>query len=522
MRMYWALAAAFAAGLALPARAAQSGRPGELFQFGAGARGLAMGSAHTALVNDVTAVYYNPAGLGLLPAREVAFMRANLFGGASYDYIGYAQNKKKRAGGWGVEVIRLGASGSDGRDEFNQKTGGFAWSETAFGLAHGWRGVFHPGLSIGLKGKMLNRTLGSSSDRLIGVDFGAQFGPMASGRLTLGAVIQNAFGLTQGDTSDKLEPVIRAGAAYRVVGPLTVAGDLSADGELRIGTEYAWGIGALRVGMEDRQIAFGGGLLLRSKYRFDLALVNHPTLGMSQRLSIGYKFGPRQELAAGKSPKMQAFATEYLANGQAELQKREYVKASADLETALGIDPNAGDGSWKDRAGRLKRLVKAMELDTRAEDQEAFRLDSPAALMAFTVVSAYLDGDEDRAMLLAHATAGTVNRHGGYRRLLDSMAQLTGRKVDRDSIIPPARLTALRMKQGVDAVYQRRFPAAAEALRDALWLEPGNAMAWTRLGSAYFAMGDKSRAGVAWKKALEINPADEKLKAFMAAQGMEP
>lgn len=514
------LAALLALGLSVPARAASAGRPGELFQFGAGARGLAMGSAHTAFVNDVTSVYYNPAGLGLLPAREVAFMRANLFGGASYDYIGYAQNKKKRAGGWGVEVIRLGASGPDSRDEFNQKTGGFAWSETAFGVAHGWRGVFHPGLSIGLKGKMLNRSLGSSSDRLIGLDLGAQFGPLASGRLMLGAVVQNAFGLTQGDTSDKLEPVIRAGAAYRIVGPLSLAGDVSADGEFRVGTEYAWGIGALRVGMEDRQIAFGGGLLLRSKYRFDIALVNHPTLGMSQRLSVGYRFGARQELAAGKSPKMQAFATEYLANGQAELQKREYLKASSDLDTALGIDPNVGDGSWKERAGRLRRMVKAMALDTHAEDQEAFRQDNPAAFMAYTVVSAFLDGEEDRAMLLAHATAGTVNRHGGYRRLLDAVSQLTGRKVDRDSILPPARLSALRMKQGVDAVYQRRFPVAVEALRDALWLEPNNAMAWTRLGSAYFAMGDKPRAAAAWKKALEINPADEKLKAFMTAQGI--
>ena len=507
--------------LAAPVGASTAGRPGELFQFGASARGLAMGGAHTAMVNDVTSVYYNPAGLGLLPGREVGFMRATLFGDASYDYIGYAQNKKKKAGGWGVEIIRLGASGGDGRDELNNKTGGFDWSETSFGLAHGWRGVFHPDLSFGLKGKMLNRSLGSSSDRLLGADLGVQAGPFNSGRLMLGAVVQNAFSMAQGDTDDKLEPVIRAGASWRVVGPLTLVGDVSADGEFRMGTEYSFGFAALRAGIEDRQLSFGGGLLLRSKYRLDLALLSHPVLGMSQRISVGYKFGARQDLAAGKAPKMQAFAGEYLANGQGELQKRDYLRAAKDFDTALGIDPNVGDGAWKERAGRLRRFVKALDLETHPEDQDAFKQDNPAAFMAFQVASAWLDGEEDRAMLLAHATAGTINRHGGYRRLLDGMAALTGRKVDRDAVLPPARLSALRMKQGVDAMYQRRFGPAVEALRDALWLEPNNAVAWTRLGSAYFAQGDKPRAAAAWKKALEINPGDEKLKAFMTAQGLE-
>ena len=507
--------------LAASAWAGQGGRPGEIFQFGANARGLAMGGANTAFASDVTSVYYNPAGLGLLPTREVTFMRASLFGDASYDYLAYAQNKKKRAGGWGLELIRLGVSGADGRDENNNKTGGFAWSETAFGLAHGWRGLFHPDLSFGLKAKMLNRSLGSSSDRLIGMDLGVQAGPFASGKLMLGGVVQNVFSLAQGDTDDKLEPVVRAGFAYKVVGPLALTGDISADGDFRIGTEYAWGIAAVRAGLEDKQLSFGGGINFRSKYRFDLALLNHPTLGMSQRFSVGYRFGARQELAQGKSPKMQAFASEYLANGQAELQKRDYLRASKDIDTALGIDPNVGDGSWRERAVRLRRLVKEMQLESHPEDVESFRQDNPASFMAYTVVTAWLDGEEDRAMLLAHATAGTVSRNGAYRRLLEAMSRLTGRKVDRDAILPPARLAALRMKQGVDAVYQRRFGPAVEALRDALWLEPNNAAAWTRLGSAYFAMGDRPRAGAAWKKALELNPADEKLKQFMAAQGVE-
>jgi len=507
----------------LPARAGSvGGQAGEIFTFGAGARALAMGSAHTAAVNDVTSVYYNPAGLGLLPARELTFLRANLFEGATYDYIGYAQNKKKRAGGWGMELIRLNVGGGEGRDEFNQESGSFDYSEMALGLAHGWRGVFHPKLSAGLKFKMLQRTLGSSSDRLFGMDLGFQYGPWFDERFMLGLVAQNIFGLTQGDTEDELELSVRFGAAYRVAGPLSLTADISDSGDIRVGTEYAWGITAVRVGMADQALAFGGGLRFREKYMLDVALQNHPVLGMSQRFSIGYRFGRQAaDAKAGKKPaKMRFYADEFLKNAIAELKKRDYLKASKDLDTALGIDPKVGGGEWKTRSVRLRELVKAMDLQSHSEDQEELQQNAPSAFIAYQVVEAYMSNEEDRAALLAHAAQGGAPRSVAYRRLLDAVTKLTGREKVRDEILPPARLIALKMKQAVDEVYRRQFARAAESLRASLWLDPGNALAWTRLGSAYFAMGDTQRAAAAYKKALEINPNDQKLRRFLESQGL--
>ena len=507
---------------AVPAHAGVGGQAGELFTFGASARALAMGSAHTGAVNDATAVYYNPAGLGLLPGREIAFMRAQLFGDASYDYIAYAQNKKKRAGGWGIEIIRLGASGGEGRDEFNQSAGGFDYSETALSVAHGYRGLFHPKMSFGFKFKMLQRSLGGASDRMLGADLGVQYGPLMNDKLTVGAVALNAFGLVQGDTEDKLSPLLRLGASYKVLGPLSMVADLSSEGELRIGTEYAFGVTSVRVGVDDKNLSFGGGLKFRQKYMFDLALVNHPTLGMSQRLSVGYKFGsavPRPgEL---KTQKQTNYAAEYLNNAKAELQKRNYLRASKDLDTALGIDAKIENGEWNGRAARLRKFVKETELAANEDDSLKLASDGQAALIAQQAIEAYLIGEEDRAMVLAHAAQGSETRDPAYRRLLEGLAKLTGRKVERDQLLPPGRLAALKMKQGVEAVYQRRFEVATEILRESLWLDPSNVLAWTRLGSAYFAMGDKPRAKAAWTKALELNPADQTLRNFMIQQQME-
>lgn len=503
---------AFCAGIA--------GRPGELFNFGAGARSLGMGSAATAVVNDVTSVYYNPAGLGLLPAREVVFMRAVLYEGANYDYLGYAQNKSKTAGGWGLEFIRLGIQGAEGRDEFNNPTGGFGYSETAFSFASGWRGVLHPNMSLGVRGKLLQRSLAGSSDRLIGVDFGAQAGPWMGERLTLGAVASNVVGLKTGDTDDKLPTLLRVGAAYKVVGPLSIAGDFSNDGEFRLGTEYAFGMVAVRLGMADQGLSFGGGLVFKNRYRMDLAVLSHPSLGMSQRISLGYRFGTVTP-AATKGRKMQFFAGQFLGQAQAALKKRDYLKASLALETGIGIDPKLGGGEWRAKAERLRIVVKKMDLEAHPEEADALSQETEAAYIAYAALDAYLSREEDRAVLLAHAASGQEPSKGAYRHLLDALAGLSGKPVDRDLLLPPGRLAELKMKKAVDAVYARRFEGAIVLLREALWLDPENAAAWTKLGSAYFAVNDKTRAAEAYRKALELAPADAKLKEFMSAQGMK-
>ncbi|MEO7800986.1 MAG: PorV/PorQ family protein [Ginsengibacter sp.] len=64
----------------------------EFLNIGAGARGLAMGSAQAASVSDGTAGYWNPAGLtGVKDYPEVNVMHASYFSGiAKYDYANVA------------------------------------------------------------------------------------------------------------------------------------------------------------------------------------------------------------------------------------------------------------------------------------------------------------------------------------------------------------------------------------------------------------------------------------------------
>src|ERR1051325_10481276 len=64
----------------------------EFLNIGAGARGLAMGSAQVATVQDGTAGYWNPAGLvGVKDHPQINIMHAEYFAGiGKYDYASIA------------------------------------------------------------------------------------------------------------------------------------------------------------------------------------------------------------------------------------------------------------------------------------------------------------------------------------------------------------------------------------------------------------------------------------------------
>ena len=86
----------------------------EFLSIGVGARALGMSNAQTALVGDVTAGYWNPAGLLRIENDlEVGLMHAEYFAGiASYDYGAFAKPLKDLASGRkhaiALSIIRFG------------------------------------------------------------------------------------------------------------------------------------------------------------------------------------------------------------------------------------------------------------------------------------------------------------------------------------------------------------------------------------------------------------------------------
>ena len=84
----------------------------DLFAVGGGARGLGMGGAQVALVDDVTAGFWNPAGLYGITNSQFAYMHSERFGGVvAYDYGAFAMPLRNSKDVIGITFFRQGVDG---------------------------------------------------------------------------------------------------------------------------------------------------------------------------------------------------------------------------------------------------------------------------------------------------------------------------------------------------------------------------------------------------------------------------
>jgi hypothetical protein len=85
-----------------------TGQAGAYLKMGVGARALGMGGAFTAIANDATAAFWNPAGLVQLDKKSISTMHTVLKLDRTYNFVNYVQPLKKRKAAWGINYTRFG------------------------------------------------------------------------------------------------------------------------------------------------------------------------------------------------------------------------------------------------------------------------------------------------------------------------------------------------------------------------------------------------------------------------------
>lgn len=140
----------------------------EFLSIGVGARALGMSGAFTAAANDVTAGYWNPAGLlAITDKTQVSLMHSEYFAGiAKYDYGAFVTRIDSRTA-LGLSVIRFGIDDIPDTSELIDANGNinydritsFSAADLAF-LLHFARTTKIEGLSWGANVKVVNRRLG--------------------------------------------------------------------------------------------------------------------------------------------------------------------------------------------------------------------------------------------------------------------------------------------------------------------------------------------------------------------------
>ena len=159
----------------------------EFLNIGAGARGLAMGNAQVASVNDATAGYWNPAGLaGVKDNPNAGIMHADYFAGiAKYDYASLAvpvQNNKRTLG---FSLLRFAVDDipntlylvePDGSINYNNiQTFSSADYAFLFSFAQNIKETETKRISVGANAKVIYRKVGSFASAWgFGLDAGIQ------------------------------------------------------------------------------------------------------------------------------------------------------------------------------------------------------------------------------------------------------------------------------------------------------------------------------------------------------------
>ena len=269
-----------------------------------GARAAAMGSAYTAIANDVTSLYWNPAGLGSLRQREISAMHSRWLMGSSYDFLGYAH--PTRLGTLGFGLSRLSQPEQEGRGENRDKTSYFGASDSVFTIGYGRRVSDRLHLGLGLKA--LQSRIGSYKGQGLAMDLGATYRPQGL-PVSFGLAARNLGpGVRFIGERTRLPLTLSFGAASSFISGMTLSADVGYrpyDKEINfsLGTEYAFlGALALRAGYQSSRneglaakspvlSGFAGGLGFRlSRYRIDYTLTPFGQLGNTQRLSLSARF----------------------------------------------------------------------------------------------------------------------------------------------------------------------------------------------------------------------------------------
>jgi len=175
IRIFWIFTLLFLTGSVVSAAVTKTGTTAAKFlSIGIGPRAIAMGGAFTSVVDDATAMYWNPGGLALIDKYQVLFTQANWIADVTVNYIGVAI-PAGNVGTFGFNVTALTMDDMDITTEQNPEgTGGrFSAGDYAFGFS--FARMLYQDFMIGANVKYVRQDISSSSATSFAIDIGTIF-----------------------------------------------------------------------------------------------------------------------------------------------------------------------------------------------------------------------------------------------------------------------------------------------------------------------------------------------------------
>ena len=146
----------------------------KFLSVGVGPRAIAMGGAFSAIANDASAIYWNPAGIASTDQIQALFSYTGLYGGINLDYLGVVM-PGGTAGNFAVSVTAINY-GSIGVTTESQPDGtGETFSPASYEFGISYARNITQDFAVGATGKIITESIYHSNASGVAFDVGTIF-----------------------------------------------------------------------------------------------------------------------------------------------------------------------------------------------------------------------------------------------------------------------------------------------------------------------------------------------------------
>ena len=340
-------------------------------RIGEGARPVAMGEAFTTMVDDVNSIYWNPAGLGRITHQEITASYLSHIVDINSGYFGYVLPMSTGGLGLGIVYLDYGKiEETTGEEPTGEGLGYYRPSDIAMIVSYGAKVSNKLNLGISVKG--IYEKIQDYTANGVAIDLGTLY-KLPIKDSTFGFTVKNLGLQTKAFIEEKhnLPLVFDVGLGYNMFSKsltpknfgsrgksLKLGLDLSipqdGDFNVNIGGEYNWrGLVFLRMGYrsmgedlktgsdKDSLTGLSAGLGLNMKsYQLDYAFVPFNELGDTHRVSLGMKWGRRDDRNQIPEARYQRKETRregvrHYKKGQRYCKERKYKEAIKKYKKAI-------------------------------------------------------------------------------------------------------------------------------------------------------------------------------------------
>ena len=527
--------------------------------LGFGARGPGMGDAFTAVADDVSAAYYNPAGLSNLERTKImashALFHTGLSDGSSLGMSGLAfatPISNGRNGTVGVLWQQFSLSGV-----YSEQTGQLSWGyrfakespyeKFSLGasvkyLSHGftrldetYNAVRDDILQQGDTDPVL---AGAKTRSALDADVGALY--RYSKRWTFGASVMNAM---QADVAfsdadqDKIPMKTRLGASYKTLWMLMAADariskgpDGKMDKQFTVAAEKVFpsldrgdlGVrGSLAAGdREFKQATLGFSYKIQKiqvDYGFALPLGTIKETSGNHKIALSYHFGTATQTEMAETELLDQYkklrdAQDYksprdtaslndprLAEVREQVRKENYYAANKLLlEKANELLPDASVVSLTRRLSTVAAFYPSLAVEDRQKQRWEELLSAGAR--------DFRNGRDLRAMKELAYAQSLNQQDSALSNFLDRTGELSRITPDRVPSDFSRGWPEYKMTESDEFYGKKRYSEALRKLEELLEIEPGNLMALKKSGSCNYMLGSYARAIRDWELAGKAEP----------------